>query len=87
MPDDATRGPYNLKVIDNCFGCVVGEDGLFCQLPHSALAELNNLRQATFYPRGASLFVEGQPTRGLFLMCAGRAKLYVNSAEGQRHVH
>jgi CRP/FNR family transcriptional regulator, cyclic AMP receptor protein len=29
------------------------------------------------------LFVEGQPTRGLFLMCAGQSKLYVNSAEGQ----
>jgi CRP/FNR family transcriptional regulator len=29
------------------------------------------------------LFVEGQPTRGLFLICAGQAKLYVNSAEGQ----
>jgi len=29
------------------------------------------------------LFVEGQPTRGLFLICSGQAKLYVNSAEGQ----
>ena len=83
MPDDTTRGPYNLKVIENCFGCVTREEGLFCQLPHTALAELNNLRQTAFYPRGALLFVEGQPTRGLFLVCAGQAKLYVNSAEGQ----
>ena len=29
------------------------------------------------------MFVEGQPTRGLFIICAGQAKLYVNSAEGQ----
>jgi CRP/FNR family transcriptional regulator len=83
MPDDPPRGPYNLKVIENCFGCVTREEGLFCQLPHTALAELNNLRQTAFYPRGALLFVEGQPTRGLFLICAGQAKLYVNSAEGQ----
>ena len=27
--------------------------------------------------------MEGQPTRGLFLICTGQAKLYVNSAEGQ----
>jgi CRP/FNR family transcriptional regulator len=72
-----------LKVIENCFGCVTREEGLFCQLPHSALPELNNLRQMAFYPRGALLFVEGQPTRGLYLICAGQAKLYVNSAEGQ----
>ncbi|HMD85699.1 MAG TPA: Crp/Fnr family transcriptional regulator [Terriglobia bacterium] len=83
MADDTLRGPYNLKVVENCFGCVTREEGLFCQLPHSALSELNNLRQTAFYPKGALLFVEGQPTRGLFLMCAGQAKLYVNSAEGQ----
>ena len=83
MPDDPPRGPYNLNVIENCFGCVTKEEGLFCQLPQSALSELNNLRQTAFYPRGALLFVEGQPTRGLFLMCSGQAKLYVNSAEGQ----
>jgi CRP/FNR family transcriptional regulator len=83
MPDDPPRGPYNLKVIENCFGCVTREEGLFCQLPHGPLAELNNLRQTAFYPKGALLFVEGQPTRGLFLICAGQAKLYVNSQEGQ----
>src|SRR5208283_3382079 len=83
MPDDPPRGPYNLKVIENCFGCVTREEGLFCQLPHSALTELNTLRQTAFYPKGAMLFVEGQPTRGLFLICAGQAKLYVNSCEGQ----
>jgi len=83
MPDNAPRGPYNLKVVENCFGCVTRAEGLFCQLPHSALTEVNNLRQTAFYPKGALLFVEGQPTRGLFIMCAGQAKLYVNSAEGQ----
>src|SRR5208283_2886378 len=83
MSDDPPRGPYNLKVTESCFGCVAKEEGLFCQLPQTALATLNSLRQTAFYPRGAFLFVEGQPTRGLFLMCAGQAKLYINSAEGQ----
>jgi CRP/FNR family cyclic AMP-dependent transcriptional regulator len=83
MPDEPLRGPYNLKVIENCFGCVTKEEGLFCQLPQAALSELNSLRQTAFYPRGALLFVEGQPTRGLFIICSGQAKLYVNSAEGQ----
>jgi CRP/FNR family transcriptional regulator len=83
MPDDPPLGPYNLKVIANCFGWATREEGLFCQLPQAALATLNSLRQTAFYPKGALLFVEGQPTRGLFLMCAGHAKLHVNSAEGQ----
>src|SRR5208282_4939228 len=83
MSDDPRRSPYNLKVIENCFGSVAKDEGLFCQLPQAALAALNTLRQTTFYPKGALLFVEGQPTRGLFLICSGQAKLYVNSAEGQ----
>jgi CRP/FNR family transcriptional regulator len=29
------------------------------------------------------LFVEGQPTQGLYIICSGEARLYVNSAEGQ----
>ena len=83
MRVDRPRGPYNLPVIESCLRCIVREEGLFCQLPHAALSTLNSLRQTSFYPRGALLFVEGQPARGLYIMCSGEAKLYVNSAEGQ----
>jgi CRP/FNR family transcriptional regulator len=83
MSNGVLRSPYDLKVIESCFGCVTKQAGLFCQLPAAALSELNNLRHTALYPRGALLFVEGQPTRGLFIICSGQAKLYINSAEGQ----
>jgi len=83
MPVDGPRGPYNLHIIESCLGCATREEGLFCQLPHAALSTLNSLRQTSIYPKGVMLFVEGQPTRGLYIMCSGEAKLYVNSAEGQ----
>jgi len=83
MPVDGPRGPYNLQIVESCLGCITREEGLFCQLPHAALSTLNSLRQTSIYPKGAMLFVEGQPTRGLYIMCSGEAKLYVNSAEGQ----
>ena len=57
--------------------------GYFVNFPTLRWPRLIRLRQTAFYPKGALLFVEGQPTRGLFLICAGQAKLYVNSAEGQ----
>src|ERR1035437_7819414 len=83
MPVDGPRAPYNLPVIESCLSCIMREEGLFCQLPHAALSTLNSLRQSSFYPKGALLLVEGQPTRGLYIMCSGEVKLYVNSAEGQ----
>jgi len=83
MSGDGIKGPYNLRIVESCLGCVMREEGLFCQLPHAALSTLNSLRQTSFYPKGVMLFVEGQPARGLYIMCSGQAKLYVNSAEGQ----
>lgn len=76
------KGPYNLEVIESCFSCVMREEGLFCQLPHAALSTLNSIRQASFYPRGAVLFMEGESPRGLFVLCSGQAKLTANSPEG-----
>jgi CRP/FNR family transcriptional regulator len=48
-----------------------------------ALAELDRIRQTSTYPAGALLFVEGQPCRGLFILCAGKAKLSTSSARGR----
>lgn len=79
---DGPKGPYNLNVIESCLGCVMREEGLFCQLPHGALTSLNSIRQTSFYPRGAVLFIEGEPPRGLFILCSGQAKLTANSPEG-----
>jgi CRP/FNR family transcriptional regulator, cyclic AMP receptor protein len=83
MPGEGPRGPYNLQIVESCLGCVMREEGLFCQLPHAALSTLNSLRQTSIYPKGVMLFVEGQPTRGLYILCSGEVKLYANSAEGE----
>jgi len=86
----AVPGPYNLVVIESCFGCVMREEGIFCRLPHASLTQLNSLRITAFYPRGAVLFVQGESPRGLFILCSGHAKLSSNSKDGQsitlRHV-
>jgi CRP/FNR family transcriptional regulator, cyclic AMP receptor protein len=79
---NGSKGPYHLNVIESCLGCVTREDGLFCQLPHGALATLNSVRQNAFFPPGAVLFIEGEPPRGIFILCSGQAKLTANSPEG-----
>lgn len=35
------------------------------------------------YPRGAVLFAEGQPAGGVYVLCAGRAKVSISSSEGK----
>lgn len=84
MPLAVPPRPYNLQVSENCFSCVMREEGLFCQLPERVLSQLNSLRQNTFYPRGAVLFVEGEAPRGIFILCSGQAKVLATSPGGNR---
>jgi CRP/FNR family transcriptional regulator, cyclic AMP receptor protein len=75
--------PYGLKVIQSCSGCVLHEGEVFCRLERKTLEELDRLRQTSFYPAGATLFVEGEPPRGVFILCSGQAKLTADSREGK----
>jgi CRP/FNR family transcriptional regulator len=54
-----------------------------CDSPISELRGLNNLKLGKYYPRGSVLFVEGQRPRGIYVLCEGRAKVSIASAEGK----
>jgi CRP/FNR family cyclic AMP-dependent transcriptional regulator len=38
------------------------------------------------HPKGAVLFAEGQPARGIFVLCTGRVKLFTSSADGKTFI-
>lgn len=78
-----TRTPFGLEIIQNCLSCPVREETLFCNLGPEPLAALNVMRRTALYPKGALIFVEGQPCRGLFVLCSGKAKLAASSPSGR----
>jgi len=75
--------PYGLEIIQSCVACPVREHGLFCNLSPAAVEEMNGMRQSSVYPPGATLFVQGQPARGLYVLCSGRVKLAASSRAGR----
>jgi CRP/FNR family transcriptional regulator len=77
------RAPYGLEIIESCLSCPYREDRLFCNLPPPALKHLESITAAATYPKGATLFVEGQKPRGVFILCNGRVKLSTSSADGK----
>jgi CRP/FNR family transcriptional regulator len=77
------RAPYGLEIIDSCLCCPHREDRLFCNLSPSGLEKLAAITSAASYPKGATLFVEGQSPRGVFILCTGRVKLSTSSADGK----
>ena len=77
------RAPYGLNILDNCLTCPVREEHLFCNLPFAALQKLNEIKSTATYPRSATLFIESQQPRGVFVLCTGKAKLSTSSSEGK----
>ncbi len=77
------RAPYGLNVLDNCTTCPVRGEHPFCNLSVRAVQRLNEIKATAIYPKGTMLFIEGQQPRGVFVLCAGKAKLSTTSREGK----
>jgi CRP/FNR family transcriptional regulator, cyclic AMP receptor protein len=75
--------PYGLKIVERCTACEQRAGRFFCDLSERALCEVDAIRFATVYPKGALLFVEGQPPRGVYLLCSGRVKLSTTSSDAR----
>jgi len=83
LPGGVMRAPYGLEIIESCLACPHREERLFCNLPRLALKKLSEITSVASYPKGATLFVEGQNPRGVFIICTGRVKLSTSSADGK----
>lgn len=79
----SSRTPYGLEIIENCLSCPHREERLFCHLSDAATRAMAAITSSAAYPKGATLFVEGQPARGVFILCNGRVKLSTSSADGK----
>ena len=77
------HSPYNLETSEGCSSCRTRAEGFFCSLSKPLVKTLEEVSFVTSYPTGAMLFVEGQAPRGVYVLCKGRAKLSVVSAEGK----
>ncbi len=80
---ESMRAPYGLEIIESCIACPHREERLFCNLPAPATQRLSAITAAATYPKGATLFVEGQAPRGVFILCSGKVKLSTSSADGK----
>lgn len=78
-----THAPYGMELTDECANCPIRKDGFFCQMAYASLDAFQRIKFTSSYPSGAVLFVEGQAPRGVYMLCKGRVKLTMASAEGK----
>ncbi len=72
-----------VDVVGNCLECPVRKEQFFCNFSAHALERLNEIKATAAYPKFSMLFVEGQQSRGVFVLCAGQAKLSASSFAGK----
>lgn len=68
----------------SCLDCALRPERLFCDLPAGTLTAFSAVKSNMACERNSVLFREGQPARGVFVLCEGRAKLSVCSESGKR---
>ena len=68
----------------SCSACDLRLDRLFCDMPTDSLKAFDAIKLLASYPRGAALFCEGRPVRGIYILCEGRAKLSICAENGKR---
>ncbi len=76
------HSPYGMALVEDCLSCKLCSEGFFCRLPMPVMEAFQFLKFTLAYPEGATLFVEGQVCRGIYILCKGRVKLSANSSEG-----
>jgi CRP/FNR family cyclic AMP-dependent transcriptional regulator len=81
--EDAMPTPYNLDIQNNCSDCTYKPARPFCNMSNDTVGAMNGIKYTSVYPKGSLLFVEGEQARGVFILCAGRAKLTTSSSEGK----
>jgi CRP/FNR family transcriptional regulator len=70
-------------ISNDCTHCSLRNEGFFCAFKEKTIAELNGLKFTAAYPKGATLFCEGEEPRGVFIVCSGRVKLVTTSNAGR----
>ncbi len=88
MAFSQTRGKAALQMrglvpIASCVECPLRRPHMFCHFSTETLRHFSSLGHLMIYPQGAILFMEGQPGRGVFVLCQGRVKLSTVSIRGK----
>jgi CRP/FNR family transcriptional regulator, cyclic AMP receptor protein len=74
---------HDLQIQNKCGECDLQNDLSFCRLPSYDLAKLESLKVTRAYPKGSTLFNEGQPSSAVFMLCQGKVKLSTCSPDGK----
>jgi CRP/FNR family transcriptional regulator, dissimilatory nitrate respiration regulator len=65
---------------------IISDAPLFNGLPEEQLNELRQISVDRFYDKGRTIFLDGDPCDGFYIIAAGSVKVYKLSFDGKEHI-
>ena len=72
-----------IQIQQKCQSCGLKDIEFFCDLSTSNLKDFESIKVTKAYPKDSILFFEGQPSKGVYLLCQGKVKLSTSSPDGK----
>lgn len=69
-----------------CESCVSRKKGIFCELEHTALAEVSNTKIMNTFKKGQIIFHQGNPSFGLYCVYSGKIKITRIGNDGKESI-
>lgn len=79
----SSRQRNPMLVQERCSHCNLRQPGFFCDLPQPEFQRFAARKITRVFSKGTTIFVEGQPSTSVFMLCHGRVKLSTCSSEGK----
>lgn len=72
---------FNIQ--SKCGDCKKRGNSHFCNLSEDNLKTFESLKLTNAYPKGSTLYMQGQRSNGVYILCQGRVKLSTCSKDGK----
>lgn len=66
-----------------CMSCKLRKPDFFCEFSPVILKAFQMIKRTYSHEKGTTLFLQGQPAIGLYMLCQGRVKLSICSKDGK----
>jgi CRP-like cAMP-binding protein len=73
-------------LVQDCSHCLVKSLGDICNLTGEELADFLGVQKFLVYDKHQTVFYEGKPCHGIYILCAGKVKLIQSSRLGQQQI-
>lgn len=77
------KGDNDIQFRQKCQSCAIKNMDYFCDLSAPDLKQFESIKVTKAYPKDSILFFEGQPSKGVYLLCQGKVKLSTSSPDGK----